>query len=169
MKIDILEFDLECVVDSLRALYEENHLSIDKAHVIIKKQFPNTSISRSTVASVFRKDGPKDGFKWEATLKPIVTAMLNSSEIDSGAFEVYNSVLKFKQDTIKGIQDKREEEKEKYRHDLDNKIKQFQKTIDFLNNQLELKDERITQLLTSNTKLINHFLDCPLKCKECKE
>lgn len=166
MKIDIIDFDIECVVDSLRELYVENHLSIDKAHAIVKGHFPNTSISRSTIANVFRKNGDKN-FKWEATLKPIVTAMLNSPEIENGAFDVYNSVLKLKQDTIKDIQDKREEEKNKYYKDLEEEIKKFQKSLDFLKKQVELKDKRIDQLMADNTKLVNHFLDCPYR-KECQ-
>ena len=166
MKIDILEFDIECVVDSLRVLYEDNHLSIDKALAIIKRQFPNSSISRSTVASVFRKDGDKS-FKWEATLKPIVTAMLNSPEIETGAFDVYNSVLQLKRDKIKKIETEKADEKRKYHERLEKETREFQKTIDFLNNQIKLKDDRITQLMADNTKLVNHFLDCPYR-KECQ-
>lgn len=166
MKIDILELDLENVVDSLRELYIENKLSIDKAHAIVKKQFPNTSISRSTIASVFRKDGDKN-FKWENTLKPIVTAMLNSPDIESGAFDVYNSVLQMKADKIKKIQTEKDDEKRKYHERLEEETRKFQKSLEFLKKQIELKDERITQLMADNSKLVNHFLDCPYR-KECQ-
>lgn len=166
MKIDIIDFDIECVVDSLRELYVENHLSIDKAHAIVKRHFPDTSISRSTIANVFRKDGDKN-FKWEATLKPIVTAMLNSPEIENGAFDVYNSVLKLKQDTIKDIQGKREEEKIKYHEKLAAELEKMQKSLNFAMEQIALKDKRIDQLMADNTKLVNHFLDCPYR-KECQ-
>ena len=166
MKIDIIDLDLESIVDSLRELYVENDLSIDKAHAIVKEHFPNTSISRSTIAKVFRKNGDKN-FKWEATLKPIVTAMLNSSEIKSGAFDVYNSVLKLKRDTIKEIQDERDAEKLKYHENLEKETADFQKTIKFLREQINLKDKRIDQLMDDNSKLVNHFLNCPYR-SECK-
>lgn len=159
MKIEGIDFDIERVVDSLRELYVENHLSIDKALDIVKEYDPTSAVSRSTIAKVFRKNGDKN-FKWEATLKPIANALLNCPEIESGTFDVYNSVLKLKQDTIKGIQTERDKEKIKYHEDLEKKIEQFQKSLDFLKAQVELKDQRITQLLDANLALQTKLLNC---------
>ena len=70
--------------------------------------------------------------------------------------------MKLKKDIIDEL-----EEKLKNHEKLEEQVAHYQETISMLSNQIELKDNRIDQLLNDNSRLVNHIIDCPYR-KECK-
>jgi hypothetical protein len=54
-------------------------------------------------------------------------------------------------------------EKLKYHDKLDKERENFQKSLNFCREQINLKDKRIDQLLDANIKLLNQLLTCPCK------
>ena len=55
--------------------------------------------------------------------------------------------------------------KEKYRVKLEEETKKFQEIMDFRSHQIELKDDRITQLMNDVSKLTDHMVNCPYREK----
>jgi len=164
--------DTEKIIDSLRAVYEERGLSVDTAYDLVYAKDPANCPSRTTIARIFRKNGKKNGFSWELSLRPVANALLNLD--DKPDSQVVKSILKLKKDTIEELEEKLNAEKEKYHEKLAAETDKFQKSLEFLKHQVELKDKRIDILLESNdrlsvtnNKLLNQFLNCPLN-KDCK-
>ena len=86
---------------------------------------------------------------------------------DDSETKAYKAMLKLKKEIIDRIQADREKEKARYHEKFEKETLQFQKSLDFLKNQIELKDKRIDQLLDANVKLLNQLLSCPYH-KSCK-
>ena len=172
------------VILKLKEVRKEKGLSLDKILVMIEKN--GDFISKSTLSRVF-KDGSEDNsFRYEETLRPIANALLDINTIeedDDPDTQAYKSILKLKMELIdenaRQIAELKEEkgkEKTKYLEKLAKETEKFQRSLDYIKHQVELKDKRIDQLMDANdrltetnNRLINQFLDCPLKNnRDCK-
>lgn len=175
--MDIIMIDTQNVIDSLQKIYKKRKLTQQKAYQIVYDFDPLNCPSETTIARVFRKGAKAENFRWEASLRPIANAILNLEEIDpedSPEEQALKSMLKLKKDQLGIVNEEREEEKDKYHKRLAEELDKFQKSLDFLKKQIELKDERIDyfmraneRLSITNDRLINQLMDCPLR-KECE-
>ena len=169
--------DTKEVIISLKQVKAEKKLSLDKIVSILEQN--GDYVSKTTLSRVFAKGSENQIFKWENTLKPIANALLDidSNESDDNAdTKAYKSVLRLKKDLLAELENQNRElkqelkdEKLKYHDKLKAETDKFQKSLDFAMNQIELKDQRITQLLDANIQLLNRLLTCPCRSESNDE
>lgn len=174
------------VILKLKEVKQEKGLSLDKILIMVENN--GEYISKSTLSRVF-KDGSEDSsFRYEETIRPIANALLdieNEEDYDDAETLAFKSILKLKMRVIdensKKIEELQEQVKEtaskeklKYHDKLEKHDADHQRSVEFLKRQIELKDERITQLLNANERLsitndrlIHQLMDCPLR-KDCE-
>lgn len=171
----------------IRAVYKEKNLSYDKILSIMEQD--GDFSSKATLSRLFGDKWEKYSFDYEKTLIPIANALLDVEtieEYDNTDTKAYKSLLKFKMSVIdqntkeiaelkKQVEEVSEKERQKYHDKLEKEAVKFQKSLDFLRRQVELKDHRIDLLLESNERLsimnnrmLDQFMQCPLK-NNCKE
>ena len=174
------------VILKLKEVKEEKGLSLDKILILMEKN--GQFLSKSTLSRVFAKGSEEKSFRYEETLRPIANVLLDIETIeadDDPETKAYKSILKYKMKVIdensKKITELTDEmasikadadekvsrEKQKYQQKLAAEMAKFQKSLDFAMHQIELKDQRITQLLDANIQLLNQLLSCP--CRQNNE
>ena len=173
-----LMIDTKEIILALKKVYEEKNLSIDKALALVDEKEGKGAVSRSTIQRIFAKGSEDDpaSFRYETTLKPICNALLDIDTIeteDDSDKRAYKSLLKLKRDIIEELQKSNEQVKIDYAEKLQEETEKFQRSLEFIKHQVELKDQRIdalmsltTELMTTNNKLVTQLMDCPLR-KEC--
>ena len=175
------------VILKLKEVKKEKGLSLDKILVIMENN--GQFLSKSTLSRVFADGSEDKSFRYDETLRPIANALLDieNDEVDDDAETLaFKSILKLKMNVIdensKKISELQEEvktvankERQKYHDKLDVEIAKYQKSLDFAMQQIELKDKRIDLLMQQNERLsimnnrmLEQFMDCPLK-KDMKE
>lgn len=168
------------VILTLKEVRKEKNLSFDKILDLMKDN--GDFLSKSTLSRVFADGSEDKTFRYEDTIRPIAKALLDIETIeqdDDIDTQAYKSILKLKKDLlfeyerqIAELKDELKEvqrtEKEKYHDKLAKETDKFQQNLAFLNRQVELKDDRITQLLDANIKLLDQILLCQ-KCKAVRE
>ena len=160
--------DTKDVILALKRVKKDKKLSIDKIYELVKEKDFSTSVSRTTVARVFKKNSENQTFRYEATLRPIANALLDMEEIeesDNNSTQAYKSILKLKQEIITELEDKL-----KNIESANTDVSHYIKSIELLNTQLAFKDKRIDQLLDANDrlqktidKLTDQLLTCPCR------
>lgn len=176
--MELTMIDTREIILALKKVYEEKNLSIDKALALVDEKEGRGAVSRSTIQRIFAKGSEDDpaSFRYETTLKPICNALLDIDTIeteDDSDKRAYKSLLKLKRDIIDELTKANEQVKVDYAEKLQEETEKFQRSLDFMKHQIELKDQRIDALLTTTTelmttinKLVTQLMDCPLK-KEC--
>lgn len=168
------------VILKLKEVKKEKGLSLDKILVLIEKN--GDFISKSTLARVFKDGSENSSFRYEETLRPIADALLDiqdDEDNDDTDTKAYKAILRLKKELIIELESKLEtvesEEKTKYLEKLAAETEKFQRSLDYIKHQVELKDKRIDKLMDANdrlteanNKLIAQFLDCPIRNKECR-
>lgn len=170
------------VILALKQVKDEKNLSLDKILDLMELNDPATAVSKTTLSRVFAKGSEDQIFRYETTLRPIASVLLdeNIENDDDTNTKGIKAILKLKKDIIDELENKiktvESEEKEKYHIKLDEETTKFQKSLDFVKNQIELKDKRIDHLLEENMKLVDanmrlldQVLNCPLKKGDCDE
>ena len=176
------------VILKLKEVRLEKNLSFDKILALMEQN--GEFVSKSTLSRVFADGSEEKSFRYDETLRPIANALLDietyepDDDPDTLAFK---SILRLKMSVIdenskqisnlkEQIKEVAEREKMKYHEKLEEETEKFQRSLDFVKNQIELKDKRIDQLLDENVKLVdanvkllNQVLECPLKNKDCQE
>ena len=173
------------VIMKLRAVRIEKNLSYDNILAMLENDGEFTS--KSTLSRLFGDKWEEYSFDYEKTVLPIANAILDIETIEADDdidTKAYKALLSFKMsiidDNAKQIKELKEEiqtiqEKEqlKYSEKLEKHDEDHQRSVDFLKNQIELKDKRIDMLMEANdrlsimnNKMLEQFLRCPLK-EEC--
>lgn len=164
------------VILTLKEVRKEKNLSFDKILDLMKEN--GDFLSKSTLSRVFAKGSEDKTFRYDDTIRPIAKALLDIETIeqdDDVDTQAYKSILKLKKDLLveyegqikqlkEEIQEVTRREKDKYHERMEKETAHFQKNLDFLNHQVELKDHRIDHLLDANQKLLDQLL----MCSECK-
>lgn len=170
-----LMIDTKEIILALKKVYEEKNLSIDKALALVDEKEGKGAVSRSTIQRIFAKGSEDDpaSFRYETTLKPICNALLDIDTIeteDDSDKRAYKSLLKLKRDIIEELTKANEQVKVDYAEKLQEETENFQRFLDFMKHQIELKDQRIdalltttTELMTTNNKLVTQLMDCPIR------
>jgi len=162
--------DTREVILALKKVKEDKNLSLDKIHELMEESDYTNVVSKTTLSRVFREGSENQTFNYEGTLRPIANALLDIETYeadDDNATHLYKSILKLKKDIIIELEEKASDEKVKYLEKLSEETEQFQKSIAFLREQIDLKDKRIDQLMDQNVQLINQLLSCPYH-KNCQ-
>ena len=171
------------IILKLKEVREERGLSFND---ILKLMEENGDyLSKSTISRIFADGSEENSFRYEETIRPIANALLdieNIEDTDNMDVRAMKSLLKYKIERIEELEQQNEQlelslasEKVKYHEKLDKEREQHQKSIDFLKNQIDLKDKRMDQLLeavfkkdSQHKELLEHIINCPYK-KNCKE
>ena len=163
------------VILKLREVYKEKKLSYDK--IISLMETDGEFTSKSTLSRLFGKNWEQYSFDYERTILPIANVLLDVDNIEADDdldTKAYKSVIRLKKSIIAELEEKiktvESKEKSKYLEKLAIETEKFQKSLDFAMHQIELKDKRIDQLMDANDRLsimnnrmLEQFLDCPLK------
>ena len=168
------------IILKLKQVREEKGLSYSDILELMEKN--GDFLSKSTISRVF-SDGSEDlSFRYEETIRPIAKALLDIENIeddDNMDIKAMKSLLKYKiqrieelEQEIERLKAEMDSEKVKYHEKMDKERTQWTKSIDFLKEQISLKDKRIDALLDSvqckdsrYEELLNLVLSCPCRKK----
>lgn len=166
------------VIIKLKEIREEKGLSY--TDILNLMEANGDFLSKSTISRVFAEGSEETSFKYEETIRPIANALLDIEtieETDNMDIQAMKVLLKYKIQRIEDLERQNSElqlalskEKIAYNEKLDKEREQFQRSIDFLKNQIELKDKRMDLLLDSVTakdskhnELLDLILSCPAR------
>ena len=176
----------EIIVLLKQVATEKGLTSVDKIHRYVENQMGEGVISRSTVARVFAEgsENSTTTYNYETTLQPLCTAILDiehDEEDDTPDTLAYKSLLRYKKSKIINLEEEIEsiksKEKAKYAERLEKETKHFNDSLEFMKNQIALKDQRIDELLAdvkeflasnkelmmTNNRLVTQLMECPLR------
>ena len=163
--------DTKKLLLQLKEIKHAKNLSLDQIMKMLEDN--GEYVSKSTLSRVFGDNSDDMDFRYETTLRPICDALLdidNIEEDDSSDVKAYKAILKLKKDIILEMKEEVNAEKINYSQKLEDETTKFQRTIDFMNNQITLKDQRIdalmsmnTELMQTNNRLLTQIMNCPLK------
>jgi len=166
------------IIIQLKKVREERGLSFNDILQMMENN--GDYLSKSTLSRVFADGSEENSFKYEETIRPIANALLDIDEIeddDNVDTVAIKTILKYKIDRIEELEqllEKKElelaEEKVKYHEKLDKEREQSRRSIEFLKEQISLKDKRMDQLLEAvfkkdeqHKELLNTILACPAR------
>ena len=165
------------IIIQLKKIREEKNLSYGDILDLMEKN--NEAVSKSTLSRVFAEGSEDNYFSYDGTIRPIANAILDIEDIedeDNADIKVMKSLLQYKIERIEELEKLLDEEKIRSHEKLDELRAEHKKRIDFLMNQIELKDKRIDALLnavytkdTQHKELLDVILSCPArKNGECE-
>ena len=166
------------IIVRLKEVREEKGLSF--GDILSLMEANGDYLSKSTLSRVFAEGSEENSFKYEETIRPIANAMLDIETIeeeDPTDIATMKSLLKYKLKVIEDLERENAElrasldrEKVKYHEKLDKERERTAKSIDFLTNQISLKDKRIDLLLDAvyvkdaqHKELLDAMLSCPAR------
>lgn len=110
----------------------------------IQKISEHTGISPSTVSRIFADGSENRSFQYES-IKPIAKMLLDLDSLDEGAEDekALKAIIQFKETAIVQLKQQIEDEKEKHIKKIEKERASSRQTIDFLKDQIRIKDKRI--------------------------
>lgn len=143
------------VILKLKEVREEKGLSYGDILDLMEKN--GDFLAKSTLSRVFAEGSEDIKFRYEDTIRPIAKALLDIETIedtDDMDTKAMKSLLKYKIERIEELERQIEhleasldKEKVKYHEKLDKEREQSRRSIEFLKEQITLKDKRIDVLL----------------------
>lgn len=159
------------IIIKLKEVREERNLSYNDIVSLVEKN--GDYISRSTVQRVFADGSESVSFRYDETIRPIANALLDIDNIeaeDDMDTQAMKTLLQYKNQRIKDLEQQLDKEKLKYHEKLEKEREQSRKSIDFLKEQISYKDKRMDLLLDSikqkeerYNELLAHVLYCPYR------
>lgn len=145
------------IILQLKEVREEKGLSYNDILDLMEKN--GDFLSKSTISRVFADGSEEMNFRYEETIKPIANALLDIENIeddDTIDTKAMKALLKFKSQRISEMERQIEQletalDKEKIRANekLEQERERFNRSIDFLKEQISLKDKRMDLLLNA--------------------
>lgn len=144
------------IIVRLKEVREAKSLSYGDILALIEKN-GDYPIAKSTLSRVFAEGSEEGTFNYEGTILPIAKALLDIEEIeddDNVDVQAMKSMIQHNERMIKGLEQQimelkllLDQEKLSAHEKLDKERAHFNQSIDFLKNQIDLKDKRMDQLL----------------------
>lgn len=167
------------IIIKLKEIRAEKGLSFTDILDMMEKN--GDFLSKSTLSRVFADGSEEIKFRYEDTVRPIANALLDIDHIeddDDMDVRAMKSLLKYKNDIIsdleqrvKDLESALDKQKIKANEKLDREREAWSRSIDFLKEQVSLKDKRMDFLLDAvqqKDKLHQEMLSKLLVCSECK-
>ena len=171
------------LIIKLKEVREEKGLSFNDILKLMEKN--GDYLVKSTLSRVFAEGSEDCSFKYEETLRPIAKALLdieNEEETDDLDTKAVKALLKYKIQRIEELEQQIEQlesaldkEKIKSHEKLDEERERFNRSIDFLKEQIAYKDKRMDLLLDAvfqkdqqHKEMLNKVLMCS-KCPRSAE
>ena len=168
------------LIIKLKEVREEKGLSYNDILDLMEKN--GDYLAKSTLSRVFAEGSEELSFKYEETIRPIANALLdieNIEDTDNMDTKAMKSLLKYKIERIEELEKKIMEletslDKQKIRasEKLEEERERFNRSIEFLKEQVAYKDKRMDFLLEAVQKkdaLHEEMLDKLLKCSACPQ
>ena len=140
----MLQKKISEIIRNLKRVRSEDGLSISEIVKLCEEN--GESVSETTVKKVFAEGSEAFSFNYENTLKPIINALLGDHE-ETAETDMMISVAEFKAAKIKDLESQLERMENSYK-----------RRIDFLKNQIEIKDARIDKRDEMISKLIDTII-----------
>ncbi len=145
------------IISKLKKVREENGLSYQRIVELVEKN--GEAVSLSTVKRVFEEGSESYGFQYENTLKPIADAVL-------GVYESSDTVTPDEADALKAIIDYKSDRIAELQAQLERTEESYRRRLDFLKDQIALKDKRIDRRDDMIEKLLDTIMDIQKKKPE---
>lgn len=162
------------IILKLKEVREEKGLSYTDILDLMEKN--GDYLAKSTISRVFSEGSEELSFRYEETIRPIAKALLDMETIeedDTMDTRAMKSLLKFKIQRIEELEQQIEhmksqfdKERVKYHERMDEERERWNRSIDFLKEQVAYKDKRMDLLLESvqaKDKRYEEILDLVLK------
>lgn len=160
----------------------KNEKKLTNADILRMVEENNEYVSKTTISRVFAEGSEDTIFRYEATLRPIANALLDIETIDAddnSDVQAMKSLLQYKiqrieelEKQVENLQAALDKEKVKAHEKADKERELYNKRVEFLTNQIALKDKRMDQLLNAvmvkdeqNKDLLEKILTCPCRNK----
>ena len=170
------------IILKLKEVREEKDLSYGNILDLMEKN--GDFLSKSTISRVFQDGSENQSFRYEETIRPIAKALLDIETIeedDNIDVQAMKSLLQYKIQRIEELERQIErlesdfnKERVKYHEKMELERAQWSKSIDFLKDQVALKDKRIDVLLeavqvkdSKFSEMLELILSCP--CRKAQE
>ena len=124
---------------------------------------------------MFSEDSETDRFSYEDTIRPVAKVLLDFEtieETDTDDVKTLKSLLKLKMARINELEVELAQAESKYRNKIDAERERYNKSIDFLKEQVAYKDKRMDFLLDSvrskdelHNRMLEQILTCPCRVK----
>ena len=167
------------IVIRLKKVKEEKGLSYNDIIALMEKN--GDYISKSTLSRVFADGSENQGFRYEITIRPIAKALLDIENIeddDTMDVQAMKTILKYKsarieelESQIKDMESALDKQKIRANEKLEEERERFNRSIEFLKEQVAYKDKRMDMLLEAvekKDKLHEEMLEKLLMCSACK-
>ena len=167
------------IIIKLKQVREEKGLSYGDILDLMEKN--NDYLAKSTISRVFADGSEEQSFRYEETIRPIAKALLDMETIeddDDTSVQGLKTILKYKMQIIEDLEKqvaslKSDLDKQKIRANekLEKEREGFYRSIEFLKEQVNLKDKRMDFLLDAvqrKDELHESMLNKLLMCSACK-
>ena len=172
------------IIVKLKEVREQKGLSYSDILDLMEKN--GDYLAKSTLSRVFADGSEELSFKYEETIRPIANALLDIENIeddDDMDTKAMKALLKYKSDRIEELERQIEQlqiandaETIKLHEKMDKERESWARSIEFLKNQIDLKDQRMDLLLKAvqdkdsrYDDILKLILACPWRTKsvEC--
>jgi len=136
------------IIEQLKEVKAQKNLSLDKIMNMIENE--GGYISKTTLSRLFSKNSHELGFRYEETIKPVANVLLGIDHVEENEIadiKAMKYIIQNKENRIIELEKIIAEEKEKYYEKLEKERAQSRRSIDFLKDQICLKDKRMDLLL----------------------
>ena len=168
------------IILKLKEVREEKKLSYNDILALMEKN--DDHVSKSTLSRVFAEGSEDINFDYENTVRPIARALLDMENIeddDTMDVQALKTLLRYKIQRIEELDVQIEQlkvaldkEKIKSHEKLEKERAQFNRSIEFLKEQVSLKDKRMDMLLDAvfqkdnlHQQMLKQILDCPCRIR----
>ena len=141
----MLQKKISEIIRNLKRVRQENGLSISEIVRICEDS--GNAVSETTIKKVFSDGSEALGFNYENTLKPIINALLDDHE-ETAETDMMVSVAQFKEAKIQALEAQLTRQEDSYK-----------RRIEFLMQQIEIKDARLDKRDEMITKLIDSIIN----------
>lgn len=170
------------IIIKLKEVRKEKDLSYGDILDLMEKN--GDFVSKSTISRVFQDGSEELSFRYEETIRPIAKALLDIETIeqdDTLDVQAMKSLLQYKIQRIEELERQIEQleasfdkERVKMHEKMERERLTWSKSIEFLKEQVSLKDKRMDVLLQAvqdkdsrYDKLLELILSCP--CRKAQE
>lgn len=172
------------IILKLKEVRDEKKLSFQ--NIIDLMENNGDYISKSTLSRLFSEGSEELKFSYDDTIRPVAKVLLDIETIDADDeldVQAMKSLLKYKMERItelekqvSKLEKELDREQIKYHEKLEKEREKSRKSIDFLKDQISLKDKRMDQLLEAvftkdeqHKRLLEQILTCPCRTHLKKE
>lgn len=139
----------------------------NQPELTLQKISDHTGVSMSTVTRIFADGSEEQSFRYDS-IRPIAKMLLGLDDLDEGDDDekALKAIIQLKEAKIEQGKKEIERLKEKHANKIEKERAQYEKKIEFLKHQIELKDDRITFLLQAVEKRSEQYQDLYQQYKE---